>query len=81
MSGERIPLAARIFAVADSFDAMTSDRPYRLARSLDLALAEIQDGSGSQFDPEIVQAFLDLIEDQPTLVKDVGDSISLAYAG
>lgn len=81
LKGGHIPLAARIFAVADSFDAMTSDRPYRLARSLDLALAEIQDGSGSQFDPEIVQAFLDLIEDQPTLVQDVGDSISLAYAG
>lgn len=81
LKGEQIPLAARIFAVADSFDAMTSDRPYRRARSLELALSEIDDGSGSQFDPQIVGVFLDLIEDRPTLVRDVGDSISLAYAG
>ncbi len=56
--GEGIPLGARIFAVADSFDAMTSDRPYRRGRQLDEALAEIERCSGTQFDPAVVRAFL-----------------------
>jgi putative nucleotidyltransferase with HDIG domain len=57
-AGEAIPLGARIFAVADSFDAMTSDRPYRRGRQLDEALAEVERCSGSQFDPQVVTAFL-----------------------
>ena len=58
MAGEEIPLGARIFAVADSFDAMTSDRPYRRGRQLDEALIEIETCSGTQFDPRVVAAFL-----------------------
>jgi putative nucleotidyltransferase with HDIG domain len=58
LAGEQIPLGARIFAVADSFDAMTSDRPYRRGRDLDEALAEIERCSRTQFDPEVVTAFL-----------------------
>jgi putative nucleotidyltransferase with HDIG domain len=58
LAGEQIPLGARIFAVADSFDAMTSDRPYRRGRDLDEALAEIERCSQTQFDPEVVKAFL-----------------------
>ena len=58
LAGEAIPLGARIFAVADSFDAMTSDRPYRRGRQLDAALSEIERCSGSQFDPAVVAAFL-----------------------
>ena len=58
LAGEAIPLGARIFAVADSFDAMTSDRPYRRGRPLDAALAEIERCSGTQFDPQVVAAFL-----------------------
>jgi putative nucleotidyltransferase with HDIG domain len=58
LAGENIPLGARIFAVADSFDAMTSDRPYRRGRQLDAALAEIERCSGTQFDPAVVVAFL-----------------------
>jgi HD-GYP domain-containing protein (c-di-GMP phosphodiesterase class II) len=57
LEGEEIPLAARIFAIADSFDAMTSDRPYRSALSMDEAVAEIRAGSGTQFDPMCVEAF------------------------
>jgi HD-GYP domain-containing protein (c-di-GMP phosphodiesterase class II) len=57
LRGEKIPLAARIFAIADSFDAMTSDRPYRSALSTEEAVAEISDGSGTQFDPVCVEAF------------------------
>ena len=52
-----IPLAARIFSVADALDAITSDRPYRAARSWDDASAEIVGGRGRQFDPDVVDAF------------------------
>ena len=58
MGGEEIPLAARIFAVADTLDAMTSDRPYRPAVTWDEAVEEIVAQSGRQFDPDVVQAFL-----------------------
>ena len=60
LRGEQIPLAARVFAIADSFDAMTSDRPYRSAMPVDEALGEIRRGAGTQFDPLVAQEFLDL---------------------
>lgn len=60
MRGEEIPLVARILAVADTFDAMTSTRSYRPALSVETALTEIQKQSGSQFDPRCVDVFLDL---------------------
>jgi putative nucleotidyltransferase with HDIG domain len=62
LRGEAIPLGARIFAIADTLDAMTSDRPYRKALSFDQARAEIVRCSGSQFDPGIVQVFLTMPE-------------------
>jgi ribonuclease P protein subunit RPR2 len=67
LKGEEIPLPARIFSVADSFDAMTSDRPYRRALSLDHALEEIRSGAGTQFDPEVVRAFVDMMNDGPSI--------------
>lgn len=60
LKGKDIPLGARIFAVADTLDAMTSDRPYRSALTLEQAKAEIKRCSGTQFDPQIVEAFLSL---------------------
>ncbi|MCL5961768.1 MAG: HD-GYP domain-containing protein [Chloroflexi bacterium] len=54
--GSDIPLGSRVIAVADAFDAMTSDRPYRKAMSLEDAKKEICDCAGSQFDPEVVEA-------------------------
>jgi ribonuclease P protein subunit RPR2 len=66
LAGEEIPLAARIFAIADSFDAMTSDRPYRGAFALERALGEITAGAGTQFDPDVVKVFIDLIEEEPS---------------
>jgi HD-GYP domain-containing protein (c-di-GMP phosphodiesterase class II) len=71
LRGEEIPLAARIFAVADSFDAMTSDRPYRSALSTDEAVEEIRASAGSQFDPECVKAFEVLVaEDAAFVLRD-----------
>jgi len=58
LSGEQIPLGARILAVADAFDAMTSERPYREAMSAEEACAEIERGKGTHFNPEVVEAFL-----------------------
>jgi len=58
LKGEQIPLGARILAVADTFDAMTSERPYREAMSDETACAEIERCKGTQFDPEVADAFL-----------------------
>jgi cyclic di-GMP phosphodiesterase len=63
LSGEEIPLGSRIFAVADTLDAMTSDRPYRQALSFAAAREEIERGAGKQFDPQVVQSFLSFPED------------------
>jgi len=58
LSDEQIPLGARILAVADTYDALTSERPYREAMSTETAFAEIERGKGTQFDPEVTNAFL-----------------------
>ena len=58
VKGENIPILGRVICVADSFDAMTTDRPYRKGLSLDQALFELKKHSGSQFDPKLVDAFI-----------------------
>ena len=63
LMGEEIPLGARIFAIADTLDAMTSDRPYRQALPFETARQEIIRESGKQFDPDIVRVFLSLPEE------------------
>jgi putative two-component system response regulator len=65
LAGEEIPLAGRIAAVADVYDALTSDRPYRPALCREEALEIMRDGRGKHFDPEVLDAFLDVIEQQP----------------
>lgn len=60
LRGEEIHIGARIFAVADTLDAMTSDRPYRKGTTFENAVDEIQRCAGSQFDPEVVRAFMDI---------------------
>ena len=62
LSGKNIPLAGRIIAVADSFDAMISDRPYRKKVSIKEAAVELRACSGSQFDSEIVETFIKIID-------------------
>jgi diguanylate cyclase (GGDEF)-like protein len=59
IKGEEIPLLSRILAVADAYDAMTSDRPYRKAMGREEALAELERNAGMQFDPEVVSAFIE----------------------
>ena len=58
LRGEEICIGARIFAVVDTYDAITSDRPYRAARSYDIARREIEKYAGTQFDPTVVTAWL-----------------------
>ena len=61
LRGEEIPLGARVVAIADAFDAMTEDRPYRPAMSVAEAIAILADGAGTQWDPEIVPVFIGLV--------------------
>jgi HD-GYP domain-containing protein (c-di-GMP phosphodiesterase class II) len=80
--GGEIPLGARIFAVVDAYDAITSDRPYRKARPHQYALEEIERNAGSQFDPQVVEALLrlaisDLVRDEDTMRE---HAVPLSYA-
>jgi len=61
LDGEEIPIGARIVAVCDAFDAMTTDRPYRQAMSLEVACAELTSESGKQFDPRCVSLLVDIV--------------------
>lgn len=69
-----IPVGAQIIAIADTFDAMTSDRPYREALSVDNTLAEIINNSGSQFNPLMVTPFINMFE-KKSIVFEVNESI------
>ena len=57
LKGREIPIGARVLTVADAFDAITSDREYRPAQSYEYAMTELANCSGTQFDPEVVEAF------------------------
>jgi putative nucleotidyltransferase with HDIG domain len=77
LSGEEIPLEARIFAIADTLDAITSDRPYRKGQSFRAAFDEIERVRGSQFDPCIVDALLSVPEEKWQQIKsDAEQSLS-----
>jgi HD-GYP domain-containing protein (c-di-GMP phosphodiesterase class II) len=73
LKGEAIPLESRIILIADTFDAMTSDRPYRRARTTSHALAEIARHSGRQFDPGLVNIALDAGPQLETARRDVAE--------
>ena len=65
IGGDKLSLGTRILTVADAFEAMTSDRPYRPALSYQAAVAELEAGKGTQFDPVIVDTFLTILEEEP----------------
>lgn len=73
LKGEEIPLGARVFSVADSFDAITSDRPYQKGRPLESARDEIASNAGAQFDPEVVRCFLAI---DPSVWKSIRERTS-----
>lgn len=81
LRGEEIPLPARVFAVADSFDAMTSDRPYRGAMGIERALLEIEGGAGTQFDPDVVHVFVEMIGEDPPSPSADEDLHRISQAG
>ena len=68
-NGEEIPLCARIMAVADVFDALTSKRCYKSAMPLEKAYAIIREGSGTHFDPDVVEAFFAVSEDIEKMIE------------
>lgn len=69
LAGERIPIVGRITAVADAFDAMTSNRPYRSALTWDEATGELREGRGTQWDPWLVDSFLEVLEQSTHLIE------------
>ena len=73
ISGEAIPLAARIFAVIDVWDALSSPRPYRAAWEIDRVLEHLQSGAGTHFDPEVVRRFVELAREYPRPIKRHGE--------
>src|ERR1017187_10933511 len=78
LKGDQIPLGARIFAVADTLDAMISDRPYRKALPISAAQDEIRRFSGTQFDPRVVEVFMAQPEELWTeLHESTGDPFRL----
>jgi HD-GYP domain-containing protein (c-di-GMP phosphodiesterase class II) len=76
LTGEQIPLGARIVLAVDAWHAMTSDRPYRQAMSDDEAYKELDDHSGTQFDPEVVEALLAVLRRSESFAADTADTSS-----
>lgn len=69
LKGENIPLEARIITIADAFDAMMSDRHYRKKLSFEKAVSQLEEGKGSQFDPHLVENFLEVLKNYDTIAK------------
>lgn len=68
IAGEAIPFGARVLAVADTFDALTSDRPYRKGMSIEKAVAILREGSGSQWNSAVVEALIAILAESPELI-------------
>ena len=68
MKSDEIPLVARIFAIADAYDVMVNDTPYKTRMNKVQALNEIKDKSGSQFDPNIADVFIKIMETEEQIV-------------
>jgi HD-GYP domain-containing protein (c-di-GMP phosphodiesterase class II) len=80
LAGEAISLGARIFAVADCFDALTADRPYRRSLGRKRAIEMIKQESGHQFDPKIVKTFLMVIAQEERVGRTGDTDASIAYS-
>jgi HD-GYP domain-containing protein (c-di-GMP phosphodiesterase class II) len=78
LSGEQIPLEARIICVADSFSAMTAERPYRRRMTLEDACAELERCAGTQFDPEVVRVFVEEVRARP--ISETDEAVEAALA-
>ncbi|MBE6902285.1 MAG: response regulator, partial [Ruminococcaceae bacterium] len=81
LKGEDIPLCARIIGIADSYDAMTSNRVYRKRQSTDYVISEFERCSGSQFDPELAAAFVEMLKDGFTLYGDETEGANFFSVG
>ncbi|RDY25565.1 hypothetical protein CHL78_017615, partial [Romboutsia weinsteinii] len=62
LKGDEIPYLARMLTIADSFDAMTSNRPYNVRKSQEEGIEELRKNAGTQFDPELVEEFIKMLE-------------------
>lgn len=80
LRGEQIPLEARILGIVDAFDAMTSDRPYRRALTIQEAVEEFKKESGKQFDPRLVRKFLEWLSTVPPRKPQPGSLRTVSYA-
>jgi HD-GYP domain-containing protein (c-di-GMP phosphodiesterase class II) len=78
LRGDDIPLPACIVFVADAFDALTTDRPYRRGRSIIAALAEIEANRGTQFNPRVVDALRDIWQSEPDILTNEKSSAAVA---
>src|SRR3712207_4506268 len=79
LAGEEIPLEARIICVADSFSAMTAERPYRRRMTLEDACRELERCAGTQFDPEVVRVFVEEVRRRPISEDDEAVAAALAH--
>lgn len=77
LSGEKIPFLARLVSIADTVDAITSSRPYRAAGTFEKACAELQKGSGTQFDPALVEAFVNLYNKNSAKLNSIRNKVCL----
>lgn len=80
LAGNNIPLYGRIAAVVDAFDAMTTNRPYQKVKSRNEALTELKTGAGSQFDPEIVEMFVEMSQNKLQIAEPDSQDYSLAMS-
>jgi putative nucleotidyltransferase with HDIG domain len=74
LKGDEIPLSSRIVAVADAFDAMMSDRHYRSRLDLKSAIKQLIDGAGTQFDPDVVKCFVEILDDYANIEKELAST-------
>ncbi|MBQ7667839.1 MAG: HD domain-containing response regulator [Clostridia bacterium] len=81
LKGDEIPFLARIISVADAFDAMTSDRVYRTKLELSTAIEQLVNGRGTQFDPEIVNVFVKLLDNYDEMRKDLSNTYAKVVEG